>query len=116
MATSNNPNRFRIFSVYILRCADGTLYTGVALDPERRLDQHNGKRPGGAKYTKGRGPCHIVARLDGLCPNTARRLELKIKKQPRDRKVAMLVGTAKTLGAEKVIDKKQWYVLTNSWK
>lgn len=47
--------------VYILRCADGTLYTGWTTDPGRRLAAHNsGKGGGGAKYTAPRRPCTLV--------------------------------------------------------
>jgi putative endonuclease len=42
------------WTLYILRCADGSLYTGITNDMQRRLEQHNLGR--GAKYTRGRGP------------------------------------------------------------
>ena len=45
--------------VYLLRCRDGTYYTGVARDVERRLAEHNAGR--GARYTRGRGPMKVVA-------------------------------------------------------
>ena len=48
------------YIVYILRCADKTLYTGIAVDIEKRLLEHNGKRRGGAKYTHGRRPVKLV--------------------------------------------------------
>jgi putative endonuclease len=48
------------WTLYVLRCADGTLYTGIATDVERRLEQHNGERPGGARYTSGRRPVELV--------------------------------------------------------
>jgi putative endonuclease len=44
--------------VYILRCADRTLYTGVTTEPERRLAEHNDGR--GARYTRARGPVSLV--------------------------------------------------------
>ena len=44
--------------VYILRCGDGTLYTGMTDDPERRLAAHRSGH--GAKYTRGRGPLELV--------------------------------------------------------
>jgi predicted GIY-YIG superfamily endonuclease len=44
--------------VYMVRCADGSLYTGVATDVERRVAQHNAGR--GARYTRGRGPVTVV--------------------------------------------------------
>lgn len=48
------------WTVYMLRCADGTLYTGVTTDLHRRLRQHNGLESGGAKYTRSRRPCRIA--------------------------------------------------------
>ena len=46
--------------VYIVRCSDHTLYTGVTTDPVRRLRQHNGELVGGAKYTCARRPVELV--------------------------------------------------------
>ena len=47
--------------VYLLRCADNSLYTGVTTDPERRLKEHNGKFKGkGAKYTRTRRPVSLA--------------------------------------------------------
>lgn len=48
------------YHVYIVKCNDGTYYTGITNDLERRLHQHNGKMWGGAKYTKSRGPVELV--------------------------------------------------------
>ena len=45
---------------YMLRCADGSYYPGITTDIHRRLRQHNGKEPGGAKYTRGRRPVRLV--------------------------------------------------------
>ena len=42
--------------VYLVECGDGSLYCGVTTNPERRVDAHNGLRPGGAKYTRSRRP------------------------------------------------------------
>jgi predicted GIY-YIG superfamily endonuclease len=53
-----NSDKKRTWSVYILRCADGTLYTGIAKDVARRLEQH--RRGLGAKYTRGRAPLELV--------------------------------------------------------
>ncbi|HUO50099.1 MAG TPA: GIY-YIG nuclease family protein [Candidatus Paceibacterota bacterium] len=46
--------------VYMVRCSDGSLYTGITNDLEKRLAQHNGKKWGGAKYTSSRGPVELV--------------------------------------------------------
>jgi pyrroline-5-carboxylate reductase len=77
--------------VYILRCADNTLYTGVAADVEKRLEQHNNGR--GAKYTRGRGPVSVVYRQ--LCPDrpTALRREAAIKKLTRQQKEELIEQT-----------------------
>lgn len=46
--------------VYLLRCADDSLYAGVATDLARRLRQHNGELAGGARYTRGRRPVELI--------------------------------------------------------
>ena len=46
------------FYVYILKCADGTLYTGYTTDPERRIKVHNTGK--GAKYTRSRRPVELI--------------------------------------------------------
>ena len=48
----------KCWQLYILRCGDGTLYTGIAVDAERRLVMH--QKGTGAKYTRGRGPLQMV--------------------------------------------------------
>jgi putative endonuclease len=48
------------WQVYLLRCADGTFYTGVASNLARRLRQHNGEIAGGARYTRSRRPVELV--------------------------------------------------------
>jgi putative endonuclease len=46
--------------VYILRCADGSLYTGITTDLARRVGEHNAGRSPGARYTRGRGPVQLA--------------------------------------------------------
>lgn len=67
----------RPWFVYLLRCGDGTLYCGIALDAEARLEAH--RRGVGARYTKGRGPLELVH--VERCPDksTALRRERVIK-------------------------------------
>lgn len=75
--------------VYILRCGDGTLYTGIAKgDANRRLEQHRTGR--GAKYTRGRLPLVLAACSEPLSRSEALRLEHQTKQLPRARKVANL--------------------------
>lgn len=73
--------------VYLLRCGDGTLYCGIALDVEARLAQHREGR--GAKYTRGRGPLEPVYREACGSKAEALRREREIKRWPRARKLAL---------------------------
>lgn len=75
--------------VYILECADGTLYTGVARDLEQRLRQHNGERPGGPKYTRGRRPVTLLWAAPAPDRGAAQQREAAIKKLSRRRKLAL---------------------------
>jgi predicted GIY-YIG superfamily endonuclease len=79
--------------VYILRCADGTLYTGYARDPDAREDAHNAGR--GARYTAGRRPVRLV--YTEICPShgDALRRELEIKRWSRSRKDALVASAAR---------------------
>lgn len=76
--------------VYLLRCGDGTLYTGVAKDVEARLAQHQANK--GARYTRGRGPLSLLEAVGPMPRGEALRLELAVKSQPRDKKHAFLCG------------------------
>ena len=78
------------YYVYILRCADGTLYTGITDDVERRVAAHNSGK--GAKYTRGRGPVVPVYREQ--CPDkpSALRREAAVKRLCRAEKLALIAG------------------------
>ena len=76
--------------VYMLRCADGSLYTGVATDLQRRLQQHNGERTGGPRYTRGRRPVHLVWSAPAPDRGSATRREMAIKKLSRTQKLRLL--------------------------
>jgi putative endonuclease len=69
--------------VYMLRCADGTFYTGVARDVDRRLLQHNGARAGGPKYTRGRRPVQLVWSEPAPDRSSAQQRETVIKRLKR---------------------------------
>ncbi|MFT4302453.1 MAG: GIY-YIG nuclease family protein [Desulfovibrio sp.] len=77
--------------VYLLECADGTLYCGITRDIERRLAQHNGILPGGARYTRGRRPVHLLANRSCSCKSDALRLEYAVKAKPRHVKITFLL-------------------------
>ena len=73
--------------VYILECSDGTLYTGITNNLNRRLDQH--KKGEGARYTMGRRPLKLVHKEKQPNRGAASRLELMIKKMPRAEKLKL---------------------------
>lgn len=74
--------------LYILRCGDGTLYTGITTDVEKRLELHRSGK--GAKYTRGRGPLELVYRECCGDHSDALKREIVIKKLPRRKKEQML--------------------------
>ena len=71
--------------VYIVRCSDDTLYTGITTDIERRIKQHNDGK--GAKYTRGRGPVALVKSFECLTKSEALKLEYQIKQLPKNEKL-----------------------------
>lgn len=76
--------------VYILECADGSLYTGWTNDIENRLSAHN--RGMGAKYTRGRGPVKLVYIEYLPDRSSALRREAAIKKLSRDKKRSLIAS------------------------
>lgn len=79
-----------VWHVYLLECADTTLYCGITRDLERRVRQHNGLLAGGARYTRGRRPVRVVAAVACVSQGEALRLEALIKDTPRKDKLALL--------------------------
>lgn len=78
------------WTVYLLRCADGTLYCGVTTDLARRVAEHN--RGTASKYTRCRLPVRVAASAEVAGKSAALRLELAIKRLPPDRKVESLLA------------------------
>lgn len=76
------------WSVYIIRCSDDSLYTGISNDVARRMRQHAGK--GGAKYFRGRRPQMLVYREDGHDRSSASQREAEIKKLRRPAKQSLI--------------------------
>jgi putative endonuclease len=81
-----------IYSLYVLRCADGSLYTGIALDVERRIKEHE-IGPRGAKYLRGRGPLSLAFQAPVGNRSAASRVELRVKNLPRHDKEKLIAGT-----------------------
>ena len=75
------------WTVYLARCQDGTLYTGITTDPERRLAEHNSGS--GAAYTRTRGPVSLVYWEVVSDRSSALRREHAIKRLSRSQKEAL---------------------------
>jgi putative endonuclease len=76
--------------VYIVRCADGSLYTGWTRDPQQRVDVHNSGR--GARYTAGRLPVQLVYSESCASRSAALKREHELKRLTRRRKEALIAG------------------------
>ena len=72
--------------VYLLRCSDRSLYTGVTTDLVRRLDEHNGEQPGGARYTRARRPVVLVWSERCNSRSEAQRREAAVRRLSRRQK------------------------------
>ncbi|MDD3592061.1 GIY-YIG nuclease family protein [Sulfurovum sp.] len=79
------------YFIYILECADDTLYTGIATDLNRRLTEHNSSEKG-AKYTRSRRPVRLVYSETFPDRSSASRREYEIKKLSRAKKLQLIRG------------------------
>ena len=77
------------YFVYILECSDGTLYTGITKDVDKRLDEHNNSDKG-AKYTKARRPVKLLYKESSENRSTASKREYAIKKLTRVKKLQLI--------------------------
>ena len=85
----------RCYSVYLVRCANGSLYTGISTDVDRRLREHAvGQR--GARFLRGKGPLELVYQARVGSRSEASRVECRLKQLDRAQKEALVAGT-KTL-------------------
>ena len=78
------------YSVYILRCGDDSLYTGIAVDPMSRIEKHRAGQ--GAKYVRGRGPLSLVFAEPAGDRASAMRAEYRVKQLDRQQKQALIDG------------------------
>ncbi len=82
----------RVAYVYLLRCADGSLYCGWTTDPERRLRQHNAGSA--SRYTRRRLPVEYALLVPATDRSAALREEARIKALPRSEKLALIDASA----------------------
>ena len=78
-----------MYYLYILKCADGTLYTGITTNIERRLKEHNSSKLG-ARYTAARRPVELVYQAEFLNRSEASKEESVIKSLSRDQKLKLI--------------------------
>jgi len=79
-----------MYYLYILECSDGTFYTGITTDLQRREKQHNGIVPWWAKYTLARKPSKIVYIEKYKNRSEATKREIQIKKMSKAQKVELV--------------------------
>jgi putative endonuclease len=82
---SSNSNTWY---VYMVQCSDGTLYTGITNDLEKRIAAHNSGKDG-ARYTRGRRPVKLVYAKSAGTKSAAARLEHRIKRLKRGKKIRL---------------------------
>lgn len=78
----------KTWKLYMLRCRDGSLYTGITTDVEKRFAAHNAGK--GAKYTRGRGPLELVYQEECGDHSAALKRELEIKALAKDDKLKLI--------------------------
>lgn len=92
MQTSDMPGIEAAWAVYIVRCADGSLYTGITVEVMRRIEEHNASDQLGARYTRTRRPVELVYCEIVDSRSAASRREREIKRLPRQKKEALLAA------------------------
>lgn len=81
------------WTVYMVRCADGSLYTGISVEVTRRVAEHNSNDQLGARYTRTRRPVELVYSEPVSSRSAASRREREIKRLPRQKKEALLLAS-----------------------
>lgn len=76
--------------IYLVRCADGSLYTGISTDVSRRLEQHRNNQ--GAKRLRGQQPLELVYSCEIGDRATAQRVEYRVKRLRRSQKEDLIAG------------------------
>ena len=92
-----------IWHVYILRCNDGTLYTGITNDLDKRIKAHNSAKDG-ARYTRSRRPVKLAYSEQVESKSAAAKLEYSIKTLTRSKKKEMIGNRVQGLSAYKTAD------------
>ena len=80
------------WSLYLLRCGDGSIYTGIATDVTRRLEEHRSGEGRGAKYLRGRGPLRLLVESRVGSRSLALKAEARVKRLSKQRKERLVQG------------------------
>lgn len=81
-----------VWYIYILKCNDGSYYTGIASNLERRIDEHNKSNTISSKYTRVRRPVVLVYQETATSRSSALKREAAMKKLPRAEKEKLIAG------------------------
>lgn len=94
----------KIWFLYIIRCADNSLYTGITIDLERRFAEHQSQGQKCAKYLKGKSPLELKFTIEAGTKSDASRLEVRVKRCSKAVKERLISGqvTLEDLGLRSV--------------
>lgn len=98
-----------MYFIYILRCADGSLYTGIAKDAERRLQEHLSKDKKGAKYTKSKTAIGMECIFQTENRMFASKLEYRIKQLTKEKKEKLIEDADLSVLKDKIEKEKYVY-------
>lgn len=97
-AQSEEPEN-DIWHVYMVRCSDGTLYTGITNNLEKRIEAHNSEKDG-ARYTRSRRPVKLVYAEQAGSRSAAAKLEYQLKKLPLSKKKEFVEDGSQGVGGK----------------
>jgi putative endonuclease len=84
--------------LYMIRCADNSLYTGITIDVDRRFAEHQSQGKKSAKYLRGKGPLELVFTIPVGTKSESSRLEVRVKQCSKRLKERIVVGLVDVLG------------------
>ncbi|WP_339868590.1 GIY-YIG nuclease family protein [Pseudohongiella nitratireducens] len=76
--------------LYVIQCGDGSLYTGVSTDVQRRFSEHQQQGAKTARYLRGRGPLRLVFSIEAGNRGNALKMEYRVKQLSRSEKLTMI--------------------------
>ncbi len=82
-----------IWFLYLIRCNDGSLYTGITTDVNRRFKEHQSDKGKGSKYLRGKAPLQLVFKKKIGSKNLALKIEHRVKKFPKSKKELLIEET-----------------------